>query len=481
MTLGALLGAEAGQLAGLEITDLVLDSRAITPGAAFVAVPGGRAHGLDFSAEARARGAAVVLYEPGSGHHIVPAPSLAVRNLKARLGVLARAFFRHPARAITGVTGTNGKTTVAYLVAQALTGRAEPCAYVGTLGYGVPPALETHSLTTPDCLTLHRELAAIGAPLAALEVSSIGLEQERVAGLSFSTAVFTNLTRDHLDDHGDLASYQRAKAKLFERTELEHAVLNANDPFAAELARHLGPRVELLRTSVGGRQPAELVAHVERSGLDGLVLRIDAGVRGSARLRSPLIGEHNAENLLLAAGALLANGLTLADACAALEAARPAPGRMEVVQASGPGPVVVVDYAHTPDALARVLATVRSLTRGAVWCVFGCGGDRDRGKRPLMGEAAARAADHVVLTDDNPRSEDPAAIVADIRAGIGAHASVLVIHDRRAAIAHAVRHARPGDLVLIAGKGHETVQIAGGVARPFDDRAAARDALGGRP
>ena len=487
MRLGDLLGAAAGEHAALAITDLVLDSRHVTPGAAFVAVQGERAHGVEFAADALARGAAIVLYEPGAAAAVIaPRPSIAVPNLKQRLGELARAFFGAPPAPLLAVTGTNGKTTVAWLLAQAESALGRPCGYVGTLGYGVPPSITPHALTTPDCFTLHRELRALGVGRAALEVSSHALAQDRIAGLELPIAVLTNLTRDHLDAHGDFASYGEAKARRFTRPGLTHAVLNANDPFAAELARRLAPGVRTVRTSVGARAPAELTATIEASGLDGLALAVKARLPGerpaSAALASPLIGDFNAENLLLAVGVLVALRVPLDDACAALGKARPAPGRVEVVapagQPSAPNaPTVVVDYAHTPDALERVLATLKPLARGALWCVFGCGGDRDRGKRPQMGAIAARAADHIVLTDDNPRSEDPAAIVAAIRAGVAAHPDVTVIHDREAAIRHAIGSARPGDLVLVAGKGHETVQIVGRDVRAFDDRAVARAAL----
>ena len=364
-------------------------------------------------------------------------------NLKARLGELARAFFAAAGEpTIIGVTGTNGKTTVAYLLAQVLSQPQRRCAYVGTLGYGVPPVLTPHGLTTPDCLTLHRELAELGAPRVAMEVSSHALTQERIAGLTFHTAVFTNLTRDHLDEHGDLASYGDAKRKLFTVPGLMHAVLNADDEFAASIASALAPGCTLLRTSIRS-SAVELSARLKRSDLGGLELDV-AGKFGTARLASKLIGAFNAENLLSALGALVAQGMKLPAACAALGEARPAPGRMEVLGGPPSRPWVVVDYAHTPDALARVLTTLEAATLGEITCVFGCGGDRDRGKRPMMGAVAADLADRIVLTDDNPRSEDPAEIVRNIREGVGNHPRVSVIHDRGAALKsrHRARGAR---------------------------------------
>jgi UDP-N-acetylmuramoyl-L-alanyl-D-glutamate--2,6-diaminopimelate ligase len=476
-TLGDVLGSAAGRYTTLAVTDLTLDSRTVVPGAAFVALRGGREHGIKYAERALDSGAAIVLYDAGDDVGVPPQPSLAVPNLQGRLGELARAFYAAATNtAIVGVTGTNGKTTVAYLLAQALRQPQAPCAYIGTLGYGVPPQLTTHGHTTPDCFTLHRELAELGAPRVAMEVSSHALAQQRVAGLEFHTAVFTNLTRDHLDEHGDLASYGDAKRKLFTVPGLKCAVLNADDAYAATIAKSLPAAVKVVRTSLRGAA-AEVSGRLKRSDLAGLDLDI-AGKFGTGRIVSKLVGAFNAENLLSALGALLAQGVALPQACAALGAARPAPGRMEILGGPPNKPWVVVDYAHTPDALQRVLTTLEAAATGELWCVFGCGGDRDRGKRPLMGAVAADLADRIVLTNDNPRSEDPARIVADIRAGIGNHPRVNAIYDRHAALASAIDRARVGDVVLIAGKGHETEQIVGTERRVFSDRAVAAAILG---
>jgi UDP-N-acetylmuramoyl-L-alanyl-D-glutamate--2,6-diaminopimelate ligase len=479
-TLGDLLGNAAGGYARLRITDLTLDSRGVRPGAAFVAVAGAREHGLKYAREALQRGAAIVLYEPTGDSSEPPQPSLAVPSLKARLGELARAFYAAAGEpTLVGVTGTNGKTTVAYLVAQVLSQPQRPCGYVGTLGYGVPPTITAHGLTTPDILTLHRELAELGAPRVAMEVSSHALKQDRVAGLAFNTAVFTNLTRDHLDEHGDLASYGEAKRKLFKIPGLKVAVLNSDDAFAATIAADLVPGCRLIRTSLRG-SAVELWGRLKRSDLSGIELDV-AGKFGAGRLTSKLIGAFNAENLLSALGALVAQDVPLTAACAALGVARPAPGRMEVLGGPPAKPWVVIDYAHTPDALQRVLTTLEAAVLGELTCVFGCGGDRDRGKRPLMGAVAADLADRIVLTDDNPRSEDPAAIVREIRAGIGDHPRVNVVHDRRLALKTAVERARPGDVVLVAGKGHEGEQLVGNERRAFSDRAVVGELLGVAP
>ena len=475
MSLGELLGPAAGDLAGLQIRDLVADSRQVEPGAAFVALPGLRGHGLDFAGDALARGAAVVVYEPSDSHGEVPGPSVAVPGLSKRVGTLAQTFYwraREPV-ALTGVTGTNGKSTVAYLIAEARTRLGHRCGYLGTLGAGVPPTLTPQALTTPDCLTLHRSLRALDVGEAAMEVSSHALAQDRIAGLNFTTAIFTNLSRDHLDYHGDLESYQAAKARLFSLDGLEQAVIFVDDPFGAVLAGRLPAGVVPTTVSFAGN--AHIEGRLIESGLAGI--RVEAQTpHGSATIDSSLLGDINAENLLLALGGLLALDTPLEDASAALAQCAGLPGRMELVERADAGAAVVIDYAHTPDALRRVLGTLRQCTDAELWCVFGCGGERDVGKRAAMG-AAASAADHIVLTDDNPRGEDPAAIVADVQRGIEPGAQVTVEHDRRAAIEYALERAVAGDIVLIAGKGHETTQTAADGARPFSDRAVVEETL----
>ena len=485
MTLGELLGGVPGDLGGMGIADLVMDSRQAGPGAAFVAVQGGGSHGIEYAADAVARGAAVVLYEPAPGIEAgaADAPHLAVANLRGRVGELGRRFFAPPGAAprLAGVTGTNGKSTVAWLVARAQTLRGSPCGYVGTVGAGIPPDLAPQALTTPDCLSLHRTLGSFDADFAAMEVSSHALAQDRIAGLTLDTAVFTNLTRDHLDYHGDMDSYGSAKARLFQWPELRRAVIFVDDPFGAALARELPGPVE--RIGVGLRDGGELRGTVVESTLDGLSVRVEgplaeaAGV-DEARLDSPLVGDFNAENLLLALGVLLGWDVPPAEACAALGRCEAPAGRMQVLGGGDKRPWVAVDYAHTPAGLERVLEHLRRVTPGELWCVFGCGGERDRGKRPLMGGVASRLAHHIVLTDDNPRGEDSGAIVADIRAGTIGHKDVRIEHDRATAIVETVGRAEPGDVVLVAGKGHELRQFAGGGDRDFSDVATVRAALG---
>jgi UDP-N-acetylmuramoyl-L-alanyl-D-glutamate--2,6-diaminopimelate ligase len=401
--------------------------------------------------------------------------------LSARLGELGERFYGRGRafEALIGVTGTNGKTTVAWLVAQALTGLDQPCGYIGTLGYGLPDALKPQSLTTPDCLTLHRELAELGTRHAAVEVSSHALAQQRTAGLHFSVAAFTNLSRDHLDWHVTMDAYFAAKAQLFAQPGLRTAVVNADDAYGQVLLRRLAPTVRPITVALHNVAGAMLTARAHSRGLAGQILKL-SGDFGESDIETRLIGEFNAENLLLALGVLIACGHDLDPAAAALCAAAPAPGRMEVFGGPPDQPWVVVDYAHTPQALERVLTGLTAMGADDISCVFGCGGDRDRGKRALMGQAAARYAQHIVLTDDNPRSEDPAAIVADIKSGIARHGDLRVQHARDRAIAEAIARAAPGAIVLIAGKGHETAQLQAGESRPFDDRELVRSILEGR-
>jgi len=462
------------------IAGLTLDSRAVEPDDAFVALKGGRGHGLDHAGDAIARGARVVLWDPAEGRDAAVAgtsvPFVAVRELRDRLGAIADRFYGSPSSRLTvaGVTGTNGKTTCAWLLASAVDRLAHRGAYLGTLGSGFPPAVEGGSLTTPDVVTLHRQLRALadaGATHVAMEVSSHALDQRRVDGVRMRVAAFCNLSRDHLDYHGTMERYALAKQRLFRLPGLEHAVINVGDPVGARFAGALGPGVVLTAVAVGGDAPAApRFVHVVRVASSERGLELDIrGHFGARRLRSRLIGSFNAENLAVALAVLLAWQFGVDDALAALGECTAPPGRMEGYRMPG-GVLAVVDYAHTPDALAKALAAVRAHARGRVLVVFGCGGERDPGKRPLMGETAERLADRVIVTDDNPRGEDADGIVATILRGIRRPADVLVERDRALAIRAAIAEARPGDAVLIAGKGHEDYQIAGGERRHFSDR-----------
>jgi len=514
MRLAALLdglvvtGAIGPAVGDIAVRDLCLDSRQAGPGSVFLALAGQTAHGLDFAADAARRGAAVVLWEPRVGaadqdadadaadrRHASADPSLPagvvdirLPGLKARVGALADRFFRAPSASLRvwGVTGTNGKTTCAYLLAQCLQRLGRSAAYIGTIGSGpVAPgaALRAATLTTPDVVSLQRTLAefvADGVTDVALEVSSIALAQGRIDAVRIHAAAFTNLTRDHLDYHGSMQAYGAAKARLFASPGLKYAVINVGDEFGLALAPRVAAVTPLTAVWVGARAafPAERLLHAASVRPDAR--GIDLGLTGSGgdvELHVPLVGRFNAENAVVVLGCLYAAGVPLPAAAAALAGCRAAPGRMEVIAAAADKPLTVVDYAHTPDALEKALAALREHCDGALWCVFGCGGDRDRGKRALMGRVADRLADRIVVTDDNPRSEDPVAITAAIVAAIEAH-PVVVIHDRAAAIGAAVTQAGAGDAVLIAGKGHEDYQIYGSTRRVFSDRDEARRLLG---
>ncbi len=468
---------------GVAISDLTLDAGSVRPGGAFVALRGMTCHGLDFAAEAEARGAAVVLWDPSEEPARVPAFSTAagipVAGLRARLGSMADRFFDAPSArlAIAGVTGTNGKTTCAWLAAAALGRLGVAAAYRGTLGVGCPPAVRPGSHTTPDVLSLHRqlaELAAANTTHVALEVSSHALDQGRADGVRLRIAAFTNLSRDHLDYHGTMERYAAAKARLFALPGIEHAVINMDDPAGRGYAGALPRGVTLTAIGTDPRTcdsaPRRVVARRVAGTLAGLELDVDTHA-GAARLVSPLIGDFNAENLLVVLGVLLAFDVPLADATAVLATTGAPPGRMETFVARGGGPLCVVDYAHSPDALAKVLGAARRHCHGRLILVFGCGGERDTGKRAEMGAIAERLADLVIVTDDNPRGEPPDAIVAMILAGMRRPARVRVLHDRALAIALAYAQAAAGDVVLVAGKGHEDCQITASGRRRFSDRA----------
>jgi UDP-N-acetylmuramoyl-L-alanyl-D-glutamate--2,6-diaminopimelate ligase len=473
------------------VAGLTLDSRAVAPGDAFVALRGSRRHGLDHAGEALARGARAILWDPaegsGPGEGAGDVPFVAVRELRDRLGGIADRFYGMPSSRLTvaGVTGTNGKTTCAWLLASAVDRLARRGAYLGTLGAGFPPDVGGASLTTPDVITLHRQLRALadaGATHVAMEVSSHALDQRRVDGVRMRVAAFCNLSRDHLDYHGTMERYAEAKQRLFRLPGLEHAVINVGDPVGARFAAALAPGVRLTAVAVGGEAPAaERFVHVGRIRASDSGLELDlSGHFGTRRLRSRLIGGFNAENLAVALAALLAWQFDVDEALSALGACTAPPGRMEGYRLPN-GALAVVDYAHTPDALAKALAAVRAHARGRVLVVFGCGGERDPGKRPLMGETAERLADRVIVTDDNPRGEDADGIVAMILRGIRQPGRVLVERDRARAIDAAIAEARTGDAVLIAGKGHEDYQIVGSERRPFSDRECLRARSGQAP
>jgi UDP-N-acetylmuramoyl-L-alanyl-D-glutamate--2,6-diaminopimelate ligase len=508
------------------------DSRRLQPGDGFIAWPGAATDGRRFVTAALQAGAAACLVDAegadGFGWAADDQRIATLHGLKALSGEVAAAFFGQPAQAlqVIAVTGTNGKSSTAWWTAQALSALGRRCGVVGTLGIGEPPraasggeppraasageppsaasggepprapsageppsaghpgAIDYTGFTTPDPVTLQaalRRMAGEGYAAVAIEASSIGIAEHRLAGTPITVAQFTNLTRDHLDYHGDMAAYWAVKRALFDWPGLQAAVINLDDAQGAALAGELaGGALDLWTTSVAGR--ARLAARDLRYVDGGLGFTLVEG-DAQAPVRSTLIGDYNAANLLAVLGALRALGLPLVEAAAVVPLLTPVPGRMQRVPAAAGQPEVVVDFAHTPDALDKALGALRPLAAargGLLWCVFGCGGNRDASKRPMMGAIAHRLADRVVLTSDNPRDESPALILAQILAGTSGDDRVDVIEDRHEAIAHAVLGAAPQDVVLVAGKGHEDTQEVAGLKRPFLDAAVAADLLAGR-
>jgi len=474
--------------------DLRLDSRSVQRGDVFVAVPGARTDGRGHLHDAIERGAAAALVDAdGWIDAEQPIPVCAVAGLRDGLGALAATFYGDPSAQLTsvGVTGTNGKTSCSQWVAQLLSRAGRRCAVVGTVGIGFPGELVASELTTPDAVALQRELRVLrdaGAQAVAMEVSSIGLDQHRVDGMRFDVAVFTNLTRDHLDFHGTMQRYEAAKAQLFDWPGLSHAVINLDDAAGRRLAERLQQRPAAQRPAIIGYSAGaaaqlgaiapRVTAHAIRATADGLAFELRADGKTHA-VEVPLVGHFNVANLLAVAGVALACGIDAGAAAAMLPRLVSPPGRMQRIGGAG-GPLVVVDYAHTPDALMQALAALRPLVQaraGRLWVVFGAGGDRDPGKRAPMGAAAAAGADVVLVTSDNPRTEDPESIVTQVAAGAGAARELLREVDRAAAIAIAVARAGAADVVLIAGKGHEDYQIVGRERRAFSDVEHARTAL----
>ncbi|WP_253443756.1 UDP-N-acetylmuramoyl-L-alanyl-D-glutamate--2,6-diaminopimelate ligase [Halomonas sp. Y3] len=487
----ARLWPDAGPLPALGDAALRLctDSRQTGPDSVFVAVPGVSADGRDFIAAALAAGACAVLCHAGDGHAAPEDPRVVMLpGLRQRLGELGRELFAVPeSLALIGVTGTNGKSSVTHYVAELSEALGVPAGLVGTLGHGRLGALHDAGLTTPGPLALQAalaELAGEGVQRVAMEVSSHALEQGRLDGCRLAAAVFTNLTRDHLDYHGSMAAYAAAKARLFRREELRLAVVNADDSLArlmlAGLPGGQEGRVRVLATGQGEAVTFRVVDwHPHAAGQRALV----ATPEGERVLETSLLGRFNLDNLLLAIATLHGLGHGIGELFEAAAGLAPVPGRMEALVRPG-APTVVIDYAHTPDALDNALAALRDHRPmdGRLWCLFGCGGDRDPGKRALMAAAAERHADRLVVTDDNPRGEEPAAIRAAVLAGLsgGARRQALEIAGRGAAIARVLADADAEDVVLIAGKGHEAYQEVAGVRHPFSDLAEAERALAAR-
>jgi UDP-N-acetylmuramoyl-L-alanyl-D-glutamate--2,6-diaminopimelate ligase len=472
------------------VNGLTLDSRQVRAGDVFLACAGHQVHGVYFAQQAIAKGAVAVLVEEDESaskeidqvSHSAVVPVISIAQLSNKVGVIAERFYDHPSKALTavGITGTNGKTSCSQFLAQALS-EDKPCGIIGTIGNGLFSQLQTASHTTPDAVSLHglfKRFLEQGAASVVMEVSSHGLIQGRVAGVAFDVAVFTNLSRDHLDYHGDMENYSAAKKLLFQMPGLRHAVINADDVFGRQLIKDLPDSLHIVSYGVEAYSDVKathLVFSPQGIAFDVLT------PWGNGTVHSMLLGRFNVSNLLAVLTTLLVLGVPLAKALQRMQQLATVPGRMERVGYSGSGPVIVVDYAHTPDAVEKALASLREHFKTqdntlnktqynkahTIFCVFGCGGDRDSGKRALMGTMAEAHADNIVITNDNPRTEDPNRIVNDIVQGITQADRVQVILDRPQAIRWALEHATQDDAVIILGKGHEQYQIIGKEKRRY--------------
>lgn len=462
-----------------EVTGVTLDSRSVQPGDLYAALPGARTHGARFAPGAVAAGARAVLTDPAGARQLdLPVPVLVVDDPRPPLGAVSALVYGDPAARMRtfGVTGTNGKTTVTYMLAAALEALGMPAGLIGTTGTWMQGRRLPTVRTTPEAPDVHALLsimAGAGVEAVAMEVSSHALTLSRVDGITFDVAGFTNLTPDHLDFHETMEHYFAAKADLFTARRSRRAVVNVDDEWGRRLAR----QVRLPTVTYGFADDADWTVRDLRSDASGSRFSADGpDTTVEVVVRSP--GAFNAANALAALVMLVAAGQPADSAAEAIEAFHGVPGRMEVVSAPGSAVTVIVDYAHTPDAVERALTAVRPLTHGRIWCVLGCGGDRDAQKRPAMGRIGAMYSDHLVVTDDNPRSEEPAAIRAAVLRGARlAEATVEEIGDRAQAITAAITRAGDGDTVMILGKGHETGQEVAGVMHPFDDRVVAREAM----
>lgn len=465
------------------IASLTVDSREAIQGSLFIALKGTQQHGLDYASVVAEQGASAIIWESDETVKIsnIDIPQFRINQLREVLGDIANRFYGFPSRSlnVVGITGTDGKTSVSHFIAQA----TEDCAVMGTLGIGRVADLQASKHTTPDVISTHANMVAMTSKKIkslAMEVSSHALQQGRVSGVDFNVAVLTNLSRDHLDYHGTLEAYAEAKAKLFAWSSLDALVLNLDDVFGQKMLKRWGGVVSntIIAYGVGAVNdyPADaLVAESAEFNRSGISAQIHYGNQ-QASLMVAVLGRFNLSNLLAALGAMLALDYSLNAAVTALNTVQTVAGRMEKISAPT-GVLVVIDYAHTPNALETVLKALREHTQNKLICVFGCGGDRDTGKRPLMATIVEERADVVIVTDDNPRTENPEAIVQDITAGFVRPNGVTIEHDRAKAISTALKKAQWGDTVLIAGKGHEKVQILATGSVPFSDREQANKVL----
>lgn len=472
-----------------EIQGVTLDSREVQAGDLFLACVGQTVNGVKFIGDAIERGAVAVIWEAEDSIETIPfsmrqsqqgrdVPVVALDNLSMKAGLIANQFYGEPSNQmfVTGITGTNGKTSCSHFLAQALN-TEEVTGVIGTLGNGLYGKIKATTHTTPDVVSCHKlmaEMHANGAQNIAMEVSSHALDQGRVNGVDFDCAVFTNLSRDHLDYHGDMESYLASKLKLFTIPSVMYAVINLDDEAASEILSVLPKGVRPV--SYGLNEQADIYAHDIRLTHDGMLMNIETPW-GAGELKTSLLGRFNISNLLAVLSVLLVKGIEIKDALNRLGKVQGVAGRMQCVQVNDK-PLVVIDYAHTPDALEHVLTALKEHQHDRIWCVFGCGGDRDQGKRPMMGTIVESMADKLVITTDNPRSEDPEAIVADICDGIANLSQVDVLLDRAEAIEYVINNATKNDIVLIAGKGHETYQEVNGKHYPFSDLDIVKQYMG---
>ena len=509
ISLNALLEGVAGIVASesvdqsidISVSEMTLDSRAVKEGYVFVALRGTQAHGLSYAKKAEQSGAVAVLWDDDETIDVpeLSIPMVAIKELPASLGGIAARLYDYSSQElqIVGITGTDGKTSVSHFLAQAMNASGESCAVIGTLGIGAPNALEKATHTTPDVISVHRNLHRLstrGSRCVAMEVSSHALDQQRVAAVDFDVAVLTNLSRDHLDYHGSVEAYADAKARLFLEHKPKAAVVNLNDAFGLRMAKSL---VDSENTTavygygigrvgdfdIADQQSSNMLL-ASNARFDHQGLRADVSYQGQIySLQAAVLADFNLSNLLAAIATSIALGFTAEVAVAMVSKVQTVPGRIEKVTALSSNDHVaadfltVVDYAHTPGALESVLSALRAHCKGRLICVFGCGGDRDKGKRPLMAAAAERLADVVIVTDDNPRFEDAKLIMQEILCGFEKSECVIFEHDRAAAIRSGVSMAEAGDVVLVAGKGHEQFQLVNDKALPFDDREQIREAL----
>lgn len=465
----------------IDILGLQNDSRHIVPGDLFIAYPGAATDGRQYIKQAIEAGAVAVLYEPKefvlSSDESTATPLIPLTQLSEKLAMLASYFYHKPADklSITGVTGTNGKTTITYQLAQAYGLLGRSAAYVGTIGQGDVNALKPLANTTPDALCLQHLLydyVAVGVQQVCMEVSSHALSLGRVEDIGFIQAIFTNLSHEHLDFHGSIEAYARAKATLFSTPTLQCAIINQDDVHSKLMQQHVPATCRLL--TYGIDNSADVRVTTWETGMFGSTIEV-VSPWGQHRLQTQSLGRFNLYNTLAVFASLMASGVAPVDAVVeVMSQLKPSPGRMEIVAQK---PCVIVDYAHTPDALENVLLTLVALKPSKLWVVFGCGGDRDRTKRPLMGRIAGQYAHVIVLTNDNPRSEDPELIIQEIRQGLPANSQIYSIPDRRAAINYALSNASNEDIVLIAGKGHEDYQIIGKQRFVFSDQQVVQDIL----